>query len=448
MPALIPDQLLTALAAFPSARRYWVAYSGGMDSAVLLHALAEVRERLPGELRAAHVDHGLHPDSPRWAEHCRESCAAVGIPYTLCRVHAAPAPGESPEAAARAARYRALGALLGPDDLLLTAQHQDDQAETLLLALLRGSGLKGLAAMPVVAPLAAGLLVRPLLGYSRAELADYAAHAGLTWIDDPANTDLGYDRNLIRHRVLPLLTGRWPAAAETIARSARHCAEAQRLIDALARDTLPKVAGSRPGTLSIARLRALDPEHCRAVIRHWISERGFRSPSSAVLGRVLSEVLPARADADPLVRWGGCEIRRYRDDIYSLAPLPPRPDTTPIGWPMGTLDLPNGLGRLSWVDPEGRTIDPDTLHPGGFTVAFGVAGLTCQPRGHQHRRRLKHLFQEAGVPAWLRPYVPLVLAGQSLVAVVGICGCGTAPAAVARWEGAPLAEGWFAASQP
>jgi tRNA(Ile)-lysidine synthase len=181
----------------------------------------------------------------------------------------------------------------------------------------------------------------------------------------------------------------------------------------------------------------LDPERCRAVLRHWISELGFRPASSVVLGRILSEVLPARPDAMPWVSWSGCEIRRYRDDLYALAPLPPRPDTTPIPWRKGALQLPHGLGRLTWVDPEGRTIDPDTLHPGGFTVAFGLSGLTCRPPGVQHHRRLKNLFQEAGVPPWLRPYVPLVLAGRSLSAVVDIAICDTAWGSAPRWEKAP-----------
>ena len=443
MPALIPDQLLTALAAFPSARRYWVAYSGGMDSQVLLHALAAARAGLPGELRAAHVDHGLHPDAPRWAEHCRETCGRLGVPLTLCRVDAAPASGESPEAAARAARYSALSALLAPGDLLLTAQHQDDQAETLLLALLRGSGVKGLAAMPAVAPLGAGHLVRPLLGYSRGDLAEYAAGVGLAWIDDPANADLGYDRNLIRHRVLPLLAGRWPATATTIARSAGHCAEAQRLIDALAGETLARVAGSRPGTLSVDGLLGLDAAQCRAALRHWIAGRGYRPPAAAVLERVLSEVLPARADADPLVRWSGCEVRRYRDDLYALAPLPAPPEPAPIHWRRGSLDLPNGLGRLTWVDAEGRAIDPETPHPGGVAVAFGLPGLTCRPPGVAHHRRLKQIFQEAGVPAWLRPYVPLILAAGRLVAVGGICQCDTTREAVPRWTGQPWDDDWL-----
>lgn len=443
MPAPIPDRLLAALAAFPDARVYWVAYSGGMDSHVLLQALAELRGRLAGELRAAHVDHGLHPDSPRWAEHCRQTCERLGVPLRVCRVDAAPASGESPEAAARHARYDALASLLAPGDLLLTAQHQDDQAETLLLALLRGSGVKGLAAMPAVAPLGAGHLVRPLLGYSRGELADYAADAGLTWVEDPANADLGYDRNLIRHRILPLLTERWPAATDTIARSAGHCAEAQRLMDTLARETLARVAGSRPGTLSVSGLRALDPERCRAVLRGWISDRGFRPPAAAVLQRVLSEVLPARPDAAPLVSWSGCEIRRYRDDLYALAPLPPRPEPAPIRWRTGSLDLPNGLGRLAWVDAEGRTIEPDTLHPEGFTVAFGVPGLTCRPPGAEHHRSLKNLFQEAGVPPWLRPYVPLVLAGRSLVAIGEIAVCEGAGTAALRWEEAPWGDAWL-----
>lgn len=394
-----------------------------MDSEVLLHAVVMLRERLPAEIRAVHLDHGLHPDSAHWADHCRRSCERLGVPLTVRRVAVAPARGESPEAAAREARYRALAEVLEGGDLLLTAQHRDDQAETLLLALLRGAGLKGLAAMPVAATLGVGLLLRPLLPYGRAELRAYAERRGLAWVDDPSNADLAFDRNLIRHRVLPLIAERWPACTATIARTAAHCAEAQGLIDRLAERGLAGLAGGRPGTLSIAGLEALDPALRRAVLRHWIAGRGFSPPSAKHLERILDEVLAARADAAPLVLWTGCEVRRYRDDLYAMKPLPPRPGCAPIPWVEGTLELPIGLGRLGMLDGLGQSSNPANTFPGGLAVRFGVEGLACRPDGTLHHRTLKKLFQELGVPPWLRRYVPLVLAGESLVAVAGLWVC-------------------------
>lgn len=437
MPPFTPERILPVLDAFPGARRCWLALSGGMDSLVLLHALAILGARLPCDLRAAHVDHGLHPDSRHWAERCRRACEPLGVPLRVLRVDAAPLAGESPEAAAREARYRALAGLMGPGDLLLTAQHRDDQAETLLLALLRGSGVKGLAAMPAAAPFGPGHLLRPLLGFGRAELRVYAETHGLVWVEDPSNADHSRDRNFLRHRVLPLLAERWPACAVTLSRSAAHCAEAQGLVDAAAAQALARGRGSRPGTLSIRALATMEPALARALLRHWIAEQGFRAPDAPRLARIQAEVIPARADAAPLVAWAGCEVRRYRDDLYAVEPLPPRPPADPIPWRGAELDLPLALGRLSWRDGKGRVVRPDAPGADGFTVRFGTAGVRCRPAGSAHHRSLKNLFQEAAAPTWLRPYVPLVFAGETLVAVAGLVLCGERDGPRPRWDGHP-----------
>jgi len=432
MPELSPDALLPALTATPAPPRLWIAYSGGLDSHVLLHACAALRGRLGGELRAVHLDHGLHPDSPGWAAHCRGICEALEVPLTVWRLRVVVNPGDSLEAVARAARYAALAELLGPDEVVATAQHRDDQAETLLLALLRGSGVHGLAAMPACSALGAGRLLRPLLGFDRADLQAYAERHGLEWIEDPSNADPGLDRNFLRHRVLPALRGRWPAAAATLARSAGHCAEAAGLIDVAADGQLAVLAGSRPGTLSVTGLRVLEPAPARAVVRRWLAVGGFRRPDRRRLGRVLDEVLPARADADPLVAWDGCEVRRYRDDLFALAPLPAPPPEQAIAWDgIGPLALPNGLGRL--VPATGAGAAPSDL-----TVLIGSRSgppLRCQRPGGPSRS-LKDLFQQAGVPPWLRIHVPLLRRGGHLVAVAGVARCGESPPAL-TWEGHP-----------
>jgi len=423
MPVFTPELLRQRLSPFADARRAWIAYSGGMDSTVLLWAMAALRDRLDCEIRALHVDHGLHPDAPAWAEHCARACRSLAVPLAIRRVAVEVAPGESLEAAARARRYAAMAACLGTGDLLLTAQHRDDQAETLLLALLRGSGPAGLAAMPTVAPLGRGRLVRPLLAFPRAELLAYAQSQGLQWLEDPANRDLRFDRNFLRHQVLPLLAQRWPSAGAVIARSAGHCAEAQGVIDTLAAGTLDVVAGTWPGALSIRRLADLKPALRKLVLRRWFRARGRVPPDSRHLERILSEVLPAKGDADPLVAWSGCEVRRYRDQLFALAPCPPPPDPGPLPWRRGAALLPGGLGELVLVAADGRPMEPDDLFPQGLTVRFGVQCLACRQREGGGRRALKKLFQEAGVPTWVRPYFPLLFTGEELVAVGDICRC-------------------------
>ncbi len=425
--AHLARHLLGLIASLPAARRCWIGYSGGCDSTVLLDLAAGLRGRLAPTLAptlaAVHIDHGLNPASSQWAEHCQARCAALGVPLVQRRVKVPAGSGQGPEAAARTARYAALAELLDPGDLLLTAHHRDDQAETLLLALLRGSGVRGLGAMRAVSPLGPGYLVRPLLPFPRADLLAYAQARGLAWVEDPSNLDLDLDRNWLRHRLMPLLAERWPAAGQTLARGAGHCAEAAGLVDRMAAEHGPRLAGQRPGTLTVTGLRGLDGPLCRAVLRHWIGALGLPPPDSKNLARVMDEALTARPDASPLVAWSGCEVRRYRDDLFALVPLPRSPVGLELDWRGPELDLPPGLGRLALVDAAGHPISPQAIDPAGLRVRFGVPGLNCRPAGGVHHRPLKHLYQEAGIPPWLRPYQPLVFAGERLFAVADLWVC-------------------------
>lgn len=445
-----PSRLAARLDPFRNVSRCWIAFSGGLDSSVLLSAAASVRERLPGALQAVHLDHGLHPDSAAWAAHCQARCAALAIPLTIRHLHLQPHPGESIEAVAREARYRAFSSLLGPGDLLLTAHHRDDQAETLLLALLRGSGVQGLAAMPFEMPCGPGRLVRPLLDATRETLAAYAQTQGLDWIDDPSNRVTSLDRNYLRHRVLPVLRERWPALATTLSRSASHCAEAAQLTDRLAARTLDGLGGKHSGTLDIPGLVRIDRVLQKAILRLWLRRRGFVVPDTRHLRRILDEVLTARADANPLVAWPGCEIRRYRRDLFALSPLPaPPPSTTRIHWSVGeettTMELPSGLGWLEW-HPAAKG-DPVSVVKGDetgrktLTVRFGLTGLRCRRPADSHTRSLKKLYQTLGIPVWWRPYIPLVFAGDILIAIADVCHCREWDAGVEqlgelRWRGA------------
>ncbi len=455
-PASLLDRLRRLLVQSPP-QRLWIAYSGGCDSHVLLHACVQLRSELELTLSAIHVDHGLQSESRIWAGHCRAVCRTLGVDYQEQQAQIDPRPGESLEALARTARNRIFADCLGPGDWLATAQHRDDQAETLLLALLRGSGVHGLAAMPARAALGAGTLVRPLLEVAQADLRAYAEQHQLRWLEDPSNKDLSFDRNLLRHQVMPVLRQRWPSAATTIARSAVHCAEATVLIDTLADEQLLRVAGSRPGTLSAARLSTLAPERARAVLRRWLARQGFRAPNRLRLATILGKVLRARADAQPLVAWEGCELRRYRDDLFALAPLPPRPETE-LSWDgQQPLQLPIGLGTLSLETNDSALsvggaascqVLPQALP---MTLRFGGPGLHCR-QPNRPGRTLKNLFQQSDIPAWLRPYVPLLIDHQGdLLAVAGVASCGCVDGSVRSqrmlrlcWQGHPWAHfGWF-----
>lgn len=420
----------------PDSRRLWIAYSGGLDSSALLHAAASLLKTkayspVASELRAIHIDHGLQAQSARWATHCRNQCNQLGIPCSVRHLRLRRQSGESLEAVARNARYEVFAELLQTGDALATAQHRDDQAETLLLALLRGSGVHGLASMPARASLGAGWLLRPLLQFGRAELEAYAQRVGLCWLEDSSNADLRFDRNRLRHQILSPMRSRWPALDVTFARSAAHCAEAAWLLDGFADELLVACNGTRAGTLSIQALTGLPDARRRLVLRRWLAREGFQLPNSDRLRSIVDTLMFAAADRVPLVAWRGCEVRRYRDDLYALAPLPPPPDANLPLNPNLPLVLPGSLGRLYL--PHGFDAE------GALSVCFRQPSLSCRilsGAGSAHARSLKYLFQQAGVPAWIRPYVPLVMIDGELAAVTGLSLCDGRLAGVI-WEGHP-----------
>ncbi len=418
-----PERLLKILSDLPAASRYWVAYSGGLDSQVLLHALAALRPRIEAELRAVHINHGLQPEADEWAARCEAFCAQQRIPISVVRVKAAAAKGESPEAAAREARYRALAELMETGDILFTAQHQDDQAETVLLQLLRGSGPSGLAAMPACSLFSPGYLARPLLQFSRLQLADYAGRQGLSWVEDASNSDTSFDRNFLRREVIPLLRTRWPALGRTLSRSARHCGDAQRLIDTLAQEALDGLLDTGEGSLELPGLAALPPAEGRAVLRTWIRNRGFSLPDTSRLDRILQEMTTAREDRNPLVHWPGAELRRFRGRLYLGSPRPDLDPATVLEWDGRTpLELPAGLGRLcSEQGPDG--ISPVLWEGGRIQIRFRTGGERCRPRAGGKTRDLKKLLQEFDIPPWERERIPLILIDGRLVAVADLLLC-------------------------
>lgn len=410
---------LTRISHDEPAARYWVGFSGGLDSTVLLYAMW--RLCLPQPLAAVHVNHGLHQDAAHWTDHCRRVCHDWNIRLEVVEVDARAGAGESPEAAARQARYAAFQEQLMPGDYLLTAQHEDDQAETLLLQLLRGGGPAGLAAMPAVTGLAAGRHGRPLLTFGREALRVYAEAEGLQWIEDGSNTDTGFDRNYLRHRVLTHLKTRWPAYAKTLARAARHQAEAAALLAETAEADLATVRGDYPGTLSVARLLAFSEVRRRNVIRYWLKRQAFVVPSEAVLDQI-GAVLTAAPDRSPEVCWANTEIRRHRDGLFALPSREALDPGREYPWPPDTpLPLPELGMTLDRRELESRGI---VLPAVVLRVRFRRGGERIRLPGREHSHSLKKLLQARGVPPWLRGRLPLIYEdrreGERLVAVLGL----------------------------
>ena len=401
-----------------------VAASGGADSAALLHACAALARAEPRyRVRALHVNHGLQPAAAGLEAAARAAAAAAGLDVTVLEVAVAAADPAGLEAAARAARYAALFGALAPAEALLTAHHREDQAETLLLQLVRGAGLRGLAAMPAGVLRGSHALLRPLLEVPRAALLDYAREHGLTWFEDPMNADPRYDRAWLRSGLWPTLVARWPAAPLTLARAAAHLAEAQALLDEHAAEDLARVA-SGPA-LAVAPLLALSPARRAALLRYWlVRERGLRAPAARRLALIERELLRARGANAPRMAWQGAELRRYAGCLYAFAPLPPAPwpRRLPLVAPGGagvapaTLEL-GRLGRLELTRGVGEGIAA-TRCAGALELRARAGGERLQRTTGGSRHELKELLREARVPPWTRARVALVYADEELLAVV------------------------------
>jgi tRNA(Ile)-lysidine synthase len=416
-PHWLSARLAQLLPAFPDVA-VCVAFSGGADSTALLAALAH-SVRAPLALRALHVDHGMHPHSSSWSAHCRRVARRLGVPLVVRTVKVVRGRGESLEAAARAARYAVIAAALREGEALLTAHHQDDQLETVLLQLLRGAGVAGLAAMPPITPFARGVLVRPLLCMPRAQLNGWLRARDLAWIEDDTNAQLRFDRNYLRARVLPPLLERWPGAAATVARSARHAAEAQRLLDTLgAADAARASVGAM---LSAQVLRALPPERRRNALRYWISSAGHLAPPTSLLSEIAGPLLAARADSQPLVAWERLIVQRQADvlSLRTAAVSPVFGETTWRWRESRRCTLPPPFGTLRLTRDARGSLDLDALAP-ELTVRARRGGERLRPVRAGPRRTLKGLLQEARVPVAQRAHLPLIFDTDRLIAVAGL----------------------------
>jgi tRNA(Ile)-lysidine synthase len=412
----LPSRLLLNLKSWRNATAWHIAFSGGLDSTVLLHLLAHLAktQSLP-TLNAIHVHHGLQAAADAWPEHCRAVCAALGVPLQVVRVQVQP--GASLERAARDARYHAFTETVQANEVLLTAQHRDDQAETLLFRLLRGAGVRGLSGMPRQRPLGKGHLLRPLLDVTRAELVAYASEQGLSWVEDPSNEDRQYSRNYLRHQVFPALTSRWPQAVATMARSAAHLSEAQALLDDLAdidlslASTVSDFDWLGLPSLELAALEKLSVARQRNAISRWLEPRTRMPDSDHWSG--WEDLRDATGDARPIWRLAQGELHRAGGRVWwvSGAWLNPLPVAGTWLDPALPLVLPgNGVLTLSGKIPDG---------PVQIRYREGGEVMGLPNRGH---RDLKRLLNENAVPSFVRGRLPLLYKDGQLLAVANLKG--------------------------
>jgi len=416
-PLLNPEHIARQLEQLQNVRSVWVALSGGRDSTVLLDLCADLRAQLPLSFKAVHIHHGLQSIADQWVEHCQNLCRGYDIPLAIHSVNAAASRGQSPEEAARDARYRVFNSLIGKGDLLMMAHHQDDQAETVLLQMLRGAGLEGISGMPEMSAIGGGLLLRPLLQFDAGQLLDYAKFKKLEWIEDPSNQDSRFDRNYLRHRIMPLVKRRWPSASRAISRSSRHAAkgaEHQRQQQvALAKSVAPS------GHFDLRLANQLDPQSLRLAIRGWFQDLRLRMPTEQWIEIFIREFLKSGPDRNPVLRLSdGSQLQRYREVAYRI---PLREMPAPCPWPnwRETLELPGANGTIAMTEPEGLRLSSSPWDLSTIQIRYRMGGEKIRLSGRDGHHCLKGLFQESGIPTWVRSHIPLLYLDDRLACVGG-----------------------------
>ncbi len=393
-----------------------VAYSGGLDS----HALLRACQRLKLPLRAIHIHHGLQSQADAWVIHCEKICHSLGVPLDVIYINAKAASGQSPEEAARIARYQALENALQPGDYLFTAQHMDDQSETVLLQLLRGAGPAGLAAMPQVRRLGNILHGRPLLSFTRAEIETYARQEKLQWVEDPSNKNTHFDRNFIRQTVIPGLQQRWSSLNTSLSTVATLQQETLELVETLAAIDLSTVITQQHNVLLISRLNLLSAARQKNVLRYWLRKNAVHKLRRSLLEEIQLSVLGASVDATPLIQWGDYEIRRYQNKLYLLQRVVALDRTKTFLWrPVSPLTINTvGVRLTSHQSNVSPGLKPE-LREKTLQLRFRQGGERIRPAGKDHHIRLKSLLQNANIPPWQRDRIVLIYDDKNLLAVAG-----------------------------
>ena len=405
-----------------TANKLLIAFSGGLDSTALLSLVKKLSEKRPHlSLRAIHIHHGLSSNADSWAKHCQDLCDQFQIPLVIERVQVDKSNGI--EAGAREARYQAIKKHLQTQEILVTAHHLNDQTETFFLALKRGSGLQGLGAMQQQSVLFGMSILRPLLGFTRPQLEDYAQKEKLNWITDESNEDNRYDRNFLRNEILPELRERWAHFDLAVQRSAQHCFEQQQLINDLLSEIFAEHCQIK-NQFKLPQFRQYSPEKQTALLRMWLAENQLEMPSKRQLTQLINDVVFAKEEANPQFQLVNKVIRRYQDSLYLTKPFSDLTKYT-LKLEQNTLSLPDDLGNLTIQENEHNlifywqdysiTLDKTDLP---ISIRFSYSGKV---KHHPKRPRedIKKIWQELGVPVWERNRIPLVFYGNKLKSAVG-----------------------------
>ena len=412
-----------------------IGLSGGVDSIVLLHALSslvssatnsDVKVRFNLKLSAIHINHQLHSQANDWQSFCITFCQKLNIPIQCVSVDASPKMGEGPEAAARNARYAAFKKNIHDDDILLTGHHLDDQIETVFLKILRGTGVDGAAGIREISRFStinkSTYLVRPLLMFSRESIELYASENKLEWVNDPSNDETHYDRNYLRHDVLPVLEKRWPSYRQTVCRFSQHMRQTSDLLKQISEDDFSDAFNVEKKCLNIENLNNLSLPRANNLIRHWVSFEGYSLPSDAQLSQI-NTAITSREDSSPVVSWANVELRRFKNNLYLMSSdsikIPEDLLVNIKSWKEGQRVNVPGYGLLELRSSKGDGINKKYFSSHEIKIKFRQGGEKCKPVCRDKTQTLKKIFQEMNLAPWLRDTTPIVYIENEIAAVVG-----------------------------
>ena len=407
----------SVLNTYPQAKKIWIACSGGMDSSVLLHLIFSNKDKIGKTLEVVYVNHGLQEDSVKWGEFCRSQCKGYDLSFTQLNINESVPKGDSIEAWAREKRYALIAQVMGKDDLLFTAHHQDDQVETFFLQALRGAGPRGLSSMPLFKRIANGIHVRPLLNYCRNELLSYANENELSWQEDLSNADTKFDRNYLRNKIMPAFEGRWPAYRETISRLVNHQQDCKSLMNEIGLADLEQA--SHENTLNLEMVKSLSVARQKNIIFTWLQVLQLESPGSKHINQIISDLINSTSDNAPCVNWKNVEVRKYRALLYASNSIDKNIESINYDWDLQTpLKI---MGEVLVAKPEtGIGLSKVKINNAKISVQHRQGGEKIQPSNTAHSKTVKQLFQERGVLPWLRDRFPLVYVDDNLAAIPGI----------------------------
>lgn len=414
------DTLISVLQSYPATEKYWIAYSSGMDSSVLLHLFYSVKKKIKQSLEVVYVNHGLNEKSRDWGDFCKNQCKHYDLPYSQIDLNENCPKGMSIEEWAREKRYALIAERMSEQDILFTAHHQDDQVETFFLQALRGAGPRGLVSMPSIKKFISGFHARPLLQIPRSELQRYANDNGLDWHDDDSNVDIRYDRNYLRHTVLPEIEARWPAYRETISRLIKHQKEYKLLLDEFAQHDLKRALHDDTMNLNLNIVRDLTIERQKNLIFTWLDVLQLDSPGFKHMDNIISELINVDTEKSPCVNWNGVEVRRYKNLLYAVEALKKHDLNTTYDW-----DIEKSITILDETlkasPAKGKGISKSNIKNASVVIRYRQGGEKIYPENLSHSKTVKQLFQEKGVLPWYRNQIPLIYINDELAVIPGFC---------------------------